>query len=97
MKDKQITLTNKQTRVANLLILYEKGVNVYDFIKDNEKTLLSIGINTKKINSANATLASLATKGLVDKSKVAYNDKMITNYKANQKLIDLLKSLKENN
>ena len=49
--------------------------------KLNEK-----GIDTKKINSVNATLASLATKELVTKSKIAYNDKMVTLY-----------TLKENN
>lgn len=89
-----IKLTDKQRGVAKLLITYEKGVNVYELLKDHKQALEKLGVNTLKINSANATLASLATKELVNKEKVAYNEKIITKYTATKKLIDLLK---ENN
>ena len=79
-------LTEKQTFIKDLLSHYEKGATCYDIIKDYSKELIEKGIDTKKINSVNATLASLATKELVIKSKIAYNDKMITLY-----------TLKENN
>lgn len=79
-------LTEKQTFIKDLLSHYEKGATCYDIIKDYSKELTEKGIDTKKINSVNATLASLATKELVIKSKVAYNDKMVTLY-----------TLKENN
>lgn len=79
-------LTEKQLFIKDLLSHYEKGATCYDIIKDYSKELKEKGISTDKINSVNATLASLATKDLVVKSKVAYNDKMITLY-----------TLKENN
>lgn len=79
-------LTEKQLFIKDLLSHYEKGATCYDIIKDYANELKEKGISTEKINSVNATLASLATKDLVIKSKVAYNDKMITLY-----------TLKENN
>ena len=79
-------LTEKQLFIKDLLSHYEKGATCYDIIKDYSKELKEKGISTDKINSVNATLASLATKDLVIKSKVAYNDKMVTLY-----------TLKENN
>lgn len=82
----KMKLTEKQTFIKGLLSHYEKGATCYDIIKDYSKELTEKGIDTKKINSVNATLASLATKELVTKSKVAYNDKMVTLY-----------TLKENN
>ena len=82
----KMKLTEKQTFIKDLLSHYEKGATCYDIIKDYSKELTEKGIDTKKINSVNATLASLATKELVIKSKVAYNDKMVTLY-----------TLKENN
>ena len=82
----EIKMTQKQLFVGGLLATYEKGATCYDIIKDYSKELNEKGIDTKKINSVNATLASLATKELVTKSKIAYNDKMVTLY-----------TLKENN
>lgn len=79
-------LTDKQIFIKDLLSRYKKGATCYDIIKDYSKELIEKGIDTKKINSVNATLASLATKELVTKRKVAYNDKMVTLY-----------TLKENN
>lgn len=76
-------LTEKQIFIKDLLSHYEKGATCYQIIKDNESALKEKGIDTQKINSVNATLASLATKGLVSKSKIAYNDKMATLYLLN--------------
>lgn len=87
----KIKMTQKQMFVGGLLIRYEKGATCYQLIKDYAKELKEQGISIDKINSVNATLASLASKELATKTKVAYNDKMVTNYQATQSLIDLLK------
>lgn len=84
-------MTQKQIFVGKLLITYEKGATCYQLIKDYAKELKDNGISIDKINSVNATLASLASKELATKTKVAYNDKMVTNYQATQMLIDLTK------
>ena len=86
----KIKLTQKQIFVGGLLATYEKGATCYDLIKDYSEDLKKQGISIDKINSVNATLASLASKELATKTKVAYNDKMVTNYQATQSLIDLL-------
>lgn len=87
----KIKMTQKQMFVGKLLITYEKGATCYQLIKDYAKELKEQGISIDKINSVNATLASLASKELATKTKVAYNDKMVTNYQATQSLIDLVK------
>lgn len=87
----KIKMTQKQMFVGGLLIRYEKGATCYQLIKDYAKELKGQGISIDKINSVNATLASLASKELATKTKVAYNDKMVTNYQATQSLIDLVK------
>lgn len=87
----KIKLTQKQIFVGGLLATYEKGATCYDIIKDYSEDLKKQGISIDKINSVNATLASIASKELATKTKVARNDKMVTNYQATQMLIDLLK------
>lgn len=87
----KVKMTQKQIFVGKLLITYEKGATCYQLIKDHSKELKDNGISIEKINSVNATLASLASKELATKTKVAYNDKMVTNYQATQSLIDLVK------
>ena len=91
-------ITEKQLFIGGLLVKYqnkELGVNVYELIKDNAKELQKANIDTTKINSANATLASLATKGLATKQKLAYNEKMVTYYKATNELIELVNNNNE--
>jgi hypothetical protein len=91
-------LTEKQLFIGGLLVKYqnkELGVNVYELIKDNTKELQKANIDTTKINSANATLASLAMKGLATKQKSAYNEKMVTYYKATNELIELVNNNNE--
>lgn len=87
----KIKLTQKQIFVGGLLATYEKGATCYDLIKDYSEDLKKQGISIDKINSVNATLASIASKELATKTKVARNDKMVTNYQATPMLIDLLK------
>lgn len=82
----KMKLTEKQTFIKDLLSHYEKGATCYDIIKDYGNELKSQNISIDKINSVNATLASLASKELATKTKVARLDKMVTLY-----------TLKENN
>ena len=89
-------MTQKQIFIGGLLLNHkEKGLNVYEFIKTYKKDLEKQNIDTQKINSVNATLASLASKELATKTKVAYNDKMVTNYKPTD-LLDKVINTKEN-
>lgn len=88
----EIKMTQKQIFVGGLLATYEKGATCYDIIKDYGNELKSQNISIDKINSVNATLASLASKELATKTKVARLDKMVTNYQATQKLVDLINS-----
>lgn len=90
----KIKITQKQKDIAKILINYKDFINSYEFIKDNKQALEKLNINTQRINSVNATLSSLALKGLVDKDKRIYKDRIIVHYKANTLLKDLLK---ENN
>ena len=83
-------LTEKQLFIKDLLSHYEKGATCYDIIKDYSKELKEKGISTERINSVNATLASLVTKGLVDKD----NHKGINPKTQNQCTLYILK---ENN
>ena len=86
-------ITEKQLFIGGLLVKYQNkglGVNVYELIKYNAKELQKANIDTTKINSANATLASLAMKGLATKQKSAYNEKMVTYYKPTNELIEIV-------
>ena len=91
----KIKLTQKQIFVGGLLATYEKGATCYDLIKDYSEDLKKQGISIDKINSVNATLASIASKELATKTKVAYNEKMVTNYKPTE-LLDQVINTKEN-
>lgn len=89
------SLTQKQIFIGGLLIRYEKGATCYQIIKDYAEDLKKQGISIEKINSVNATLASLASKEFATKDNLGginpNNKKQCTLYTANQKLIDLLK------
>lgn len=87
-------LTEKQQLIGKILIKYNTSINVYQFISENKQELQQHNISTEKINSVNATLASIVSKDFATKEKKAYNDKVVTYYKANDNLINLLK---ENN
>ena len=93
----EIKLTDKQKFIGKLLLNHkEKGITVYEFIKTYKKDLEKHNIDTNKINSVNATLASLSSKELVSKNKIAYNDKMATNYTPLE-LLDKVINKEENN
>lgn len=92
----EIKLTDKQKFIGKLLLNHkEKGITVYEFMKTYKKDLEKHNIDINKINSTNSTLASLATKGLVSKTKIAYGDKMATNYKPLE-LLDKVINKEEN-
>ena len=88
----KIKMTEKQNFIGKALVEYyknnNKGLNVYEFINIYKKDLQEKNIDTQKINSVNATLASLASKELTTKTKIAYNDKMVTCYTPTELLIN---------
>lgn len=90
-------LTEKQLFIGGLLVNHLEGLVVYEFIETYKNELIEKGIDTQKINSVNATLASLAseTKQLVKKDKKEYNEKFLTLYKPTQKLIDIINNKEE--
>lgn len=75
-----VTLTLKSKTIFGYLKTFETGATCYELIEKFAKELTEKGYNIAKINSVNAILASLATKGLVEKSKVVYNGKLVTKY-----------------
>lgn len=89
-------LTAKQIFIGGLLVKYylenNKAINVYQFIDTFKTELEKEKIDTQKINSVNATLASLATKELVSKEKKQFNEKLITHYSPMEKLEEVLKA-----
>lgn len=90
-------LTEKQTFIGGLLANHLEGLVVYELIETYKNELIEKGIDTIKINSVNATLASLAseTKQLVEKGKKEYNGKLLTLYKPTKKLIELINNKEE--
>lgn len=95
-------ITEKQLFIGGLLVKYEKGCTCYTMIKDYAKQLKEQGISIDKINSVNATLASLATKGLAIKPTDneydelrKHNGKLMTLYQATNELIELVNNNNE--
>lgn len=78
-------ITQKQLFALGLVAQEEKGINAYVAIEKYATQLKNNNIDTQKINSINATFASLASKGLVEKDKRVYNDKLITFYTITEK------------
>lgn len=78
-------MTQKQLFALGLVALEEKGINAYVAIERYATQLKNNNIDTQKINSINATFASLASKGLVEKDKRVYNDKLVTFYTITEK------------
>ena len=94
-------MTQKQLFVGGLLATYEKGATCYDIIKDYGNELKGQNISIDKINSVNATLASLVSKEYFTKSKQQYGTgesaKILTFYKPTQKLFDYKTKEQESN
>lgn len=70
--NKEVKLTANQEAI--LKILKE------DFAEGAFAAEVLEKVEGKTFNAVNATLASLATKGLVSKTKGIFNDKMLTKY-----------------
>ena len=70
--EKEVKLTANQEAILKIL-----GEN---FAKGAFAAEVLEKVEGKTFNAVNATLASLATKGLVTKSKGVFNDKMLTKY-----------------
>lgn len=98
MKDNK--LTNKQMLIIKKLVEHylekNEGQNCYEFIKSNKELLKENNISIDKINSVNATLASLAIKELVTKNKKEYQEKLITYYTPTAKAIELISKENQN-
>lgn len=90
-------MTQKQIFALGLVALEEKGINAYVAIEKYATQLKNNNIDTQKINSINATFASLASKGLVGKEKRVYNDKLVTFYTITEKGLANLNKEEENN
>lgn len=78
-------MTQKQLFALGLVAQEEKGINAYVAIEKYATQLKNNNIDTQKINSINATFASLASKGLVEKDKRVYKDKLVTYYVITEK------------
>ena len=70
--NKEVKLTSNQEAILKIL-----GEN---FAEGAFAAEVLEKVEGKTFNAVNATLASLATKGLVTKSKGVFNDKMLTKY-----------------
>lgn len=70
--DKEVKLTANQAAILKVL-----GEN---FAEGAFAAEVLEKVEGKTFNAVNATLASLATKGLVSKKKDIFNDKMLTKY-----------------
>lgn len=89
-------MTQKQIFALGLVALEEKGINAYVAIEKFATQLKNNNIDTQKINSINATFASLASKGLVNKEKRVYKDKLVTYYVITEKGLANLNKEEEN-
>ena len=70
--DKEVKLTANQEAILKIL-----GEN---FAEGAFAAEVLEKVEGKTFNAVNATLASLASKGLVSKTKGIFNDKMLTKY-----------------
>ena len=70
--DKEVKLTANQAAILKVL-----GEN---FAEGAFAAEVLEKVEGKTFNAVNATLASLASKGLVSKTKGIFNDKMLTKY-----------------
>lgn len=89
-------MTQKQFFALGLVALEDNGINAYVAIEKYATQLKNNNIDTQKINSINATFASLASKGLVEKDKRVYNDRLVTFYTITEKGLANLNKEEEN-
>lgn len=94
MKDTKAT----QKQINGLIFIKEVGsICSQQAIKDYKERLKVLGFDTNKINSFNATQASNASKGWLNKVKKVYNDKLCTFYTLTDKGLEVLDQLEESN
>lgn len=74
------TLKGKQEKGLILLGMINKSICSQELLDTKKDLLKEQGFDTEKVNSINATLASLVIKGLVSKEKKLYKDKLLTFY-----------------
>ncbi len=87
-------LKGKQMKGLILLDMVGKAICSQELLDTKKDLLKEQGFDTERVNSVNATLASLVTKGLVTKEKKLYKDKLLTFYSLTESGIAFLK---ENN
>ena len=73
---KMVGMNANYREVAEVLRTFE---NSSAFAREVLDKMVAAG-SKRTFNSVNATLAAMAIKGYVDKSKGVYNDKMLTKY-----------------
>ena len=83
--EKKVALTEKQIKGLEILKIVNKQVCSEELRTQFANLLKERNFDTEKVNSINATLASLVSKGFVDKEPMAYNKKMLTHYSINEK------------
>lgn len=64
-----------------------KGMNGAGFAREVLNYLEANGVKGKTFNGVNATLAALAGKGYVEKTKAVFNEKMYTKYTIVKELV----------
>lgn len=96
MEKKELTITEKQMKGLKVLQVVNKQVCCKELITKNKELVKEQGFDTQKVNALNATLASLATKGLVEKEPKQFGDKLLTHYSLTEKGLSLLNK-EENN
>ena len=74
------TLKGKQAKGLILLGIVNKPICSQELLDTKKDLLKEQGFDTEKVNSINATLASLVSKDLVLKEKKLYKDKLLTFY-----------------
>lgn len=87
-------LKGKQMKGLILLDMVGKPICSQELLDTKKDLLKEQEFDTQRVNSVNATLASLVTKGLVTKEKKLYKDKLLTFYSLTESGIAFLK---ENN
>ena len=64
-----------------------KAMNGVGFAREVLNYLEANGVKGKTFNGVNATLAALASKGYVEKSKAIFNEKLYTKYTIIKELV----------
>ena len=96
MKEKELTITEKQRKGLEILQVIGKPICCKELITKHKKLVKEQGFDTERPNGINATLASVVMKELATKEPKQYGDKIFTHYSINEKGLAFLNK-KENN